>query len=83
MTPFKLSELVYPRKIPWGSIFSDLYHIGVTPAQMSELLGVGCSTLQKWRNGTEPKHSVGVSILIIHTRYCGEDVTNQRVTEAG
>jgi len=82
MTQFKLSELVYPKKLSWDNIFIDLDKAGVTPSEISELLGVGWSTLQKWRNGTEPKYSVGVSILTIHARYCGEDSTFERITQA-
>jgi len=82
METFKLSEYVYPKKLPWIEIFKDLEKHGANPSTVGELIGVGWSTLQKWRSGTEPKYSVGISILTLHTRYCGEDLTNQRITEA-
>jgi len=82
MIQFKLDEYAYPKKLPWIEIFKDLEKHGVTPSMAGELIGAGWSTLQKWRSGTEPKHSIGISILTLHTRYCGEDLTNQRITEA-
>ena len=81
MTQFKFNEYVYPKKLPWEQIFTDIEgHL--SPTQISDLLGSGWSCFQRLRNSKEPKHSVGESILIIHTRYCGEDLTNQRITEA-
>ena len=82
MTQFKISDLVYPKKMSWDIIFNDLEDKGITPSKASMLIGAGRSSLQRWRSGTEPKHSIGVSILKIHTRYCGEELTNQRITEA-
>lgn len=82
MTQFKLSDLVYPKKLSWDTIFNDLGEAGITPARASILIGVPESSQQRWRAGVEPRHSVGVSILTIHSRYCGEDLTNQRITEA-
>ena len=82
MIQYRLSDLVYPRKMAWDVILSDLNSKGVTPSQVAMLTGAVWSSLQRWRDGTEPRYSMGQSILIIHTRYCGEDLTNQRVTEA-
>lgn len=81
MIRFKLEELVYPKRLPWDKILNDLKDAGVTPSETAELIGSGWSSLQTWRKGVEPRYSVGVSILTIHTRYCGEELTNQRKTE--
>ena len=82
MIQYKLKEYVYPKKLPWVQIFKDLKESGLTPSKISVLVGVGGSTLQRWTSGTEPKYSIGVSLLTLHTRYCGEELTNKRITEA-
>lgn len=79
MNQFKLGDFVYPKKLPWEDILQDLYDNDVTPSQIANLLGFGWSSFQRLKNGSEPKYSVGVSILILHTRYCGEELTRERV----
>lgn len=82
MTQFKLSDFVYPKKLPWEEIFHDLNRHGVSAYQASILIGENWSSLQRWQRGTEPKYSVGVSILTLHTIHCGEELTEKRVIEA-
>lgn len=82
MIDFKLADFVYPKKLPWGKILSDLRRNDLGPLQTSILLGVSHSTFQRWEKGTEPKHSYGVSILTIHSRYCGETLTEERIKES-
>lgn len=82
MIQFKLSDYVYPRKLNWAIVIQDIEEAGISAHKISELVGAGWSSFQKWRRGVEPRHSIGISLLILHTRYCGEDLTNQRITEA-
>lgn len=82
MTQYKLSDLVYPKKIDWCQIFDDLNSAGVSPYQVGILIGQGWSSVQRWKTGTEPKYSVGVSILFVHARHCGGELTDQRLEEA-
>lgn len=79
---FKLEEYAYPKILPWDQIFKDLYDAGKTPSDISELIGVKWSTLARWRQGTEPKDSYARAILTIHARYCGESLTEIRLSEA-
>jgi len=79
---FKLNEYVYPKVIPWQTIFDDIFAQGCTKEDLCQLLGVPVSSLWRWIQGTEPKESVGRCILIIHTRYCGEELTKERQKQA-
>ncbi|MGD9382242.1 MAG: hypothetical protein PVI03_07345 [Candidatus Thorarchaeota archaeon] len=81
MIQFKLKDLVYPKRLAWDVIIADIYEAGITPSQTSDLMGQGWSSFQRWQSGVEPRHSIGVSILTIHTRYCGEELTKQRLSE--
>ena len=80
-TQFK-QEYVYPRRVNWVQVIEDIYNAGINYNQISKQLGVGWSTVQGWRNGNEPRHSTGSSLLLIHTRACGSALTKQRVLEA-
>lgn len=79
---FKINEYVYPKVLPWEQIFNDLIRNGCTQSMLANLMGVKVSTLQRWCNGTEPKHGIGEAIIVIHRRYCGVELTERRITEA-
>ncbi len=81
MTLFKLSDFEYPKRIQWDVIISDIGKNGVNSFQVSNLLGLSWSTFQSLLKGSEAKHSIGVSLLTLHTRYCGEELTKQRMAE--
>lgn len=82
MTQFKLSDFCYPKKLPWDEIFHDINRAGISPYQTSILIGESWSSTQRWARGTEPKHSIGIAILEVHSRYCGIELTEQRISEA-
>ena len=75
-------EYVYPRVIDWSQVMRDIADSGVNYNRVARILGVGWSTVQRWRTGSEPGHAIGSSILVIHARYCGAELTKQRVLEA-
>lgn len=83
MAKFRYEHLVQPRHIDWKQVFRDLESSNCTVSDVAVLIDRQRSSVQRWRDGVEPKHSVGVAILTLHTRYCGESLTNQRITEAG
>jgi hypothetical protein len=81
---YAYEDYLYPRKIPWHSIFLDLQEQGVTPSIICELIGIEWSSLQRLKSSTttEPRHSLGEALLKLHRRYCGELMNNQRLDEA-
>jgi hypothetical protein len=77
----RVEEYIYPRILDWAQIMRDIAdHISYT--QVANILGVGWSTVQRWRTGSEPRHSMGSALLMVHAKYCGSDLTRQRVAEA-
>jgi len=79
---FKINEYVYPKVLPWQAILQDIFDEGCRKSDLAELLGVPIASLWRWIEGTEPKESIGTSILVIHTRYCGEQRTEIRKAQA-
>jgi len=78
----KQVEYVYPRVLNWSQIMHDIADNGCSYSEVSKILGVGWSTVQRWRTGSEPGHSIGTALLMIHAKYAGQDLTKQRVSEA-
>ena len=77
-----MPEFYYPRVIDWPMIFADLESHNCGPYRISILIGRPLSTVMRWTESTEPKHSDGVALLELHRRYCGDTLTNQRESEA-
>ena len=78
----EIDDYVYPRFINWIQVTKDIAEHGLTYNGISQCMGVGYSTLQRWRTGSEPCHSSGSALLLIHAKYCGGELTKQRVAEA-
>ena len=77
------TEYVYPRYIDWKRVILDIKHSGLNYSGICRILGIPWSTFQNYQqNGVEPRHAIGSSILLIHSKQCGIDLTQQRVTEA-
>ena len=84
-TQFKhqdVEDYIYPRVINWIRVIDDIREHGGTYSTICKILGLSWSTLQGWRTGCEPRHSTGSSLLLIHAKYCGTELTKQRVLEA-
>lgn len=82
-TTLSSSDYVYPTVLPWADIFSDLTGAGCSPYRVSTLIGESWSTVQRWVPGDiEPRDSRSRAILELHSRYCGVELTLQRLMEA-
>jgi len=79
---YSLDEYVTPMVMPWREVLADLDRAGKNIAAISELTGIPETTVKRYLTGSEPKHSVAIALLRIHTRYCGDRMTYQRVTES-
>lgn len=76
------SDYVYPAVINWRDVLNDLRDAGYSGYRIAALLGKEWSTVQGWNEGKEPRHSSGVALLTLHTRYCGAQATQKRQSEA-
>lgn len=79
---FILQIDVYPLDINWPQIIADIAERGVVPGRQAISLGKERSTLQRWKSGHEPKFGNGHSLLILHSKVCGIELTTQRMKEA-
>ncbi len=75
-------EYFYPVCVNWCEVLNDLRCKGISGYSLAELMQVSRSTVQRWEEGSEPGHSFGMAILNIHSRFCGQEYTHQRITEA-
>jgi len=78
----QIDDYVYPRIINWVQITRDIAEHGLNYNGICTCLGATWSTVQRWRTGSEPSHSKGSALLLIHAKYCGAELTKQRVSEA-
>ena len=75
-------DYVYAVRVNWLQVLRDLRARGVSGYGLAELMQISRSTVQRWEEGSEPSHSYGMAVLSVHTRYCGQESTQQRITEA-
>ncbi|SDQ29458.1 hypothetical protein [Paraburkholderia tuberum] len=74
--------LVLVARVHWLDVLADLRATGVSGYRLTNIMLTSRSTVQSWEKGSEPSHSYGIAILEVHTRFCGEALTAQRVREA-
>jgi hypothetical protein len=72
---------IFPPKIDWRQILSDLRDHGCTGYRVAIALGTGWSTVQRWGEGAEPGYGYGRALLRLHAAYCGAAMTLKRQIE--
>ncbi len=68
-------------RINWRQIAEDIRNAGLPFHQQAFSLGREWSTYQRWRSGSEPKFSDGQALLVLHTHFCGSELTQTRLKE--
>ena len=68
MTRFE--DYIYTEREDWDQIFDDFAINQIGPTKIADLIGIAASSLQRLRDGVEPRHSVGVALLELHSRHC-------------
>lgn len=74
--------LVLRHRVEWAAIIADLRDAGISGYRLADILCLDWNTIKHWRDGGEPTHSRGVALLEVHTRFCGRERTNLRITES-
>lgn len=62
---------VYPLLIDWARLMRELRAAHFTPYKVALTLGVDHQTAYKWEQGSEPSHSYGAALLVLHRNVCG------------
>jgi len=75
-------EYVYPRQIDFTILIEDIVNKGLTYFEISRQLGISWSGLTAWRQGAEPRYSMGAGLITIHAKVCGTELTRQRIAES-
>lgn len=74
--------LVLRHRVCWLDVLADLRAVGVSGYRLASIMLISRSTVQAWEQGAEPSHSYGTAILEVHTRFCGEQRTAQRIHQS-
>lgn len=70
-------------QVEWRQVLDDLRGAGCSGYRVAQLMGVGWSTVQSWRECKEDiGYGYGAALLKIHAEYCGQPLTSQRLNEA-
>lgn len=77
-----MQDYVYPMLMPWAKMLQDLYSAGYTDYRIGKCLGVDHSTVEAWGKGSEPRHSFGEALVVLHRRVCGDDCGKLRHSES-
>ena len=64
-------------------IIRDLMEHGKSRTDIADLVGISWQAVRDYLLGAEPRESNGRSILALHYRTCGKELTLQRIREAG
>lgn len=62
-------------KHDWPRIIADLEAIGKTPYKISLMLGIRVNQLDLIKGGSEPKYSIGVTLLALHDELVPHETT--------
>lgn len=66
---------VYPVKINWARLMTELRSAGWTPYKVAGTLCADHPTAYAWANGSEPSHSYGAALLRLHQTICGQEAS--------
>lgn len=67
-----------PVKVNWEDIINDLTAQGISPHMQADIINRPNSTLNRWRNGAEPRFENGMVMLLLHQLVCGPVATLAR-----
>ena len=82
-TTISSSDYVYTTIRPWKDIFQDIIQAGCHVNRIAELLGKQQSTVSYWvHEAKDVPDSAARSILALHMRYCGHEMTSYRLDQS-
>jgi len=68
-----------PANMNWALLIQDMRERKVSINQQAEILDTTYSKIQRYWQGSEPGFSTGHAILILHSKICGINITQQRL----
>jgi hypothetical protein len=75
-------ELAYPVLIDWKRCLAELRTEGWTPYRVAHHLGADPPTVYSWEQGSEPRHSYGAALLVLHRTICGIEYSEKLYSDA-
>jgi len=73
------SIAIEPANMNWALLIEDMRSREIPIGKQAEMLNTSYSTLQRYWQGSEPGFSTGHAILILHSKICGINITQQRL----
>lgn len=77
-----MDQAVYRLMIDWKRLMDELRAAGWTPYRVAYALGADHPTVYHWSKGTEPRHSYGAALIVLHRHICGEEASRKLHSEA-
>ena len=74
-------ECVAWRYMAWGQLIADLVEAGYSQLAIAHALNVPPTSLQNWKNGSEPRYSHGEALLLLHSRVFTPERTRNSINE--
>lgn len=75
-------EIAYPVVIDWTRLMTELRAAGWTPYKVAITLCTDHPTAYSWEKGSEPRHSYGAALLVLHRNVCGLEASTKLHSEA-
>lgn len=73
---------IYQVEPDWQRLAKDMREAGMSYSKQAFALEREPSTYQRWRNReTPPPFACGLSILMLHSKICGSELTLERLRE--
>lgn len=76
------AEFTYPLVIDWKRLMTELRAAGWTPYKVAITLCTDHPTAYSWEKGSEPRHSYGAALLVLHRSVCGQEASEKLHREA-
>lgn len=59
-----------PPRLDFAQLIADLDRVGITPYKLATMMHRQLIQVQRWMDGSEPRHYEGEMLRAIHARYC-------------
>jgi len=64
-----------PQRIDWPKVIAELGSKGITPYKLAVMMCRQLIQVQRWIDGSEPRHIEGEMLKAIHAEYCSDITT--------
>ncbi len=71
----KYAAMTEPQRVDWKKLIAEIVASGITPYKLSSMMHRQLIQVQRWIDGSEPRHIEGEMLKAIHAEYCADITT--------